>query len=51
MNIPYQIKDVMAIALIIDGTTDQIGALTRKLGKIEGVKVKSAIPLQNNTIW
>lgn len=43
ITIPYHTKDVMTIALIIDGTTDQIGALTGKLGKTEGVKVKSVI--------
>lgn len=43
MNIPYQTKDVMTITLIIDGTTDQIGALTGKLGQIESIKVKSVI--------
>jgi putative iron-only hydrogenase system regulator len=43
MNISYPTKDLMTITLIIDRTTDQVGALTGKLCKIEGVKVKSAI--------
>lgn len=45
MGIPYRERDLSVISLIIDGTTDEIGALTGKLGNIEGVKVKSAITL------
>lgn len=43
MGIPYRERGVSIIALIVDGTTDDIGALTGKLGSIQGVKVKSAI--------
>lgn len=43
MGIPYRERGVSVIALIVDGTTDDIGALTGKLGSIPGVKVKSAI--------
>ncbi|MDI6603967.1 MAG: iron-only hydrogenase system regulator [Thermoanaerobacteraceae bacterium] len=43
MGIPYREKGVSVIALIINGTTDEIGALTGKLGNIDGVKVRSAI--------
>lgn len=45
MGIPYRERDLSVISLIVDGTTDQIGALTGKLGSIEGVKVKAAITL------
>ena len=45
MGIPYRERDLSVISLIVDGTTDQIGAMTGKLGNIEGVKVRSAITL------
>lgn len=45
MGIPYRERDLSVISLIVDGTTDEIGALTGKLGSIEGVKVKAAITL------
>ncbi len=43
MGVPYKEKDVSVISLIVDGTTDQIGALTGKLGNIKNVTVKSAL--------
>ncbi|MBE3588237.1 MAG: CopG family transcriptional regulator [Thermoanaerobacteraceae bacterium] len=43
MGIPYREKNLAVISLIIDGTTDEIGALTGKIGNLKGVKVKSAL--------
>lgn len=43
MGIPYREKGISVISLIVDGSTDEISALTGKLGKIEGVNVKSAL--------
>ncbi|NPV92998.1 MAG: CopG family transcriptional regulator [Firmicutes bacterium] len=43
MGIPYRQRDVSVISLIVDGTTDQIGSLTGKLGRLKGVQVKSAL--------
>jgi putative iron-only hydrogenase system regulator len=43
MGIPYREREVSVISLIVDGTTDEISAMTGKLGKIEGVNVKSAL--------
>ncbi|MGQ9755511.1 MAG: TM1266 family iron-only hydrogenase system putative regulator [Desulfotomaculales bacterium] len=43
IGIPYREKNVSVIALIVDGTTDAIGALTGKLGALPGVTVKSAL--------
>jgi len=43
MGVPYKNRDVSVIALIVDGTTDEIGAMTGKLGSIKGVQVKSAL--------
>ena len=43
MGVPYRQRDIAVIALIVDGTTDDIGALAGKLGQIEGIQVKSAL--------
>jgi len=43
MGVPYRDRNVSVIALIVDGTTDDVGALAGKLGAIPGVKVKSAL--------
>ena len=43
MGIPYKERGLCVISLIVDGTTDEIGALTGKLGSLPGVKVKSAL--------
>ncbi len=43
MGIPYKEKQCNIISLIVDGTTDEIGSLTGKLGRLEGVTVKSAL--------
>jgi len=45
MGVPRQETGFSVIALIVEGTTDEIGALTGKLGNIKGVKVKSAVTL------
>lgn len=43
MGIPYRERNLSIISLIIDGTTDEIGAMTGKLGGIKGVRVKTAL--------
>jgi len=43
LGVPYRERKLSIISIIVDGTTDQIGALTGKLGQIKEVKVKSAI--------
>jgi len=43
MGIPYREKGVSVISLIVDGTSDEISAMTGKLGKIKAVSVKSAM--------
>ncbi|OAT79533.1 TM1266 family iron-only hydrogenase system putative regulator [Desulfotomaculum copahuensis] len=41
MGIPYRKRGVSIIALIVDGSNDEISALTGKLGRVPGVTVKS----------
>ncbi len=43
MGIPRSEECVAVIALIIEGNTDEVGALTGKLGNLPGVTVKSAL--------
>lgn len=43
MGIPYRERNISVISLTVDGTSDEISALTGKLGKVEGVNVKSAL--------
>lgn len=43
MGIPRPEYQVGVVALIIEGTTDEIGSLTGRLGNIPGVTVKSAL--------
>lgn len=46
MGIPYnRQRNLSVIALIVDGTTDELGAMTGKLGSIRGVRVKTAVAL------
>jgi putative iron-only hydrogenase system regulator len=43
IGIPYLQRKVCIISLVVDGTSDEISALTGKLGKIPGIQVKSAL--------
>ncbi len=43
MGIPYRERGLNVISLIVDGTNNDIGALSGKLGKIKGLSVKSAL--------
>ncbi len=43
MGIPYKERNISVISLIVDGTSDEVSALTGKLGKVEGINVKSAL--------
>ncbi len=47
MGLPYQKRGVCVISIIVDGTNDQIGALTGKLGRLENVNVKSVLTSKN----
>lgn len=43
MGIPYRERGISVISIIVDGTSDELSAMTGKLGKIPGVSVKSAM--------
>jgi len=42
-GIPLRDRSINVISLVLDGNTDRIGSLTGKLGRLQGVKVKSVI--------
>lgn len=46
MGLPGADGEAAVIALVVSGTTDEIGALTGRLGSIPGVRVKSALASQ-----
>lgn len=43
MGIPYRERGVSVISIIVDGETDEISALTGRLGRIPHVAVKAAL--------
>jgi len=43
MGIPHLKRDLSVIVLIVNASTDEVGALTGKLGKVVGVSVKSGL--------
>ncbi|TGE32044.1 TM1266 family iron-only hydrogenase system putative regulator [Desulfosporosinus sp. Sb-LF] len=43
MGIPRKERGISIISLIVEGSSDEISAMTGKLGKIRGVNVKSAL--------
>ena len=47
VGLPYRERKCSVITLIVDASTDELGALTGKLGALEGVSVKSALTKQS----
>lgn len=43
VGVPYPVRRCHVITLTVDMTTDELGALTGKLGAVDGVTVKSAL--------
>lgn len=43
MGLPYKEKNIRVISIVVDGTTDEISAITGKIGKLKGASVKAAI--------
>ncbi len=41
LGVPYRERNVSVMALIVDGSTDEIGAMSGKIGQIKGVSVKT----------
>jgi putative iron-only hydrogenase system regulator len=45
-GLPLRDRGVNVISLVVEGTTDRINALTGKMGKLDGVEVKSILSRQ-----
>jgi putative iron-only hydrogenase system regulator len=43
IGIPYRDKGISVISIIVDGSVDDISAMTGRIGKLKGVSVKAAI--------
>jgi len=43
MGIPYRERGVSVISIIVDGTMDEISALTGRLGRVPSTSVKTAL--------
>ena len=43
LGIPYRTRGVSIIALVVDGSMDEISTMTGCLGRLPGVSVKAAI--------
>jgi putative iron-only hydrogenase system regulator len=43
IGVPYRERNVSIIAVIVEGSTDQLGAFTGKLGMVPGVTTKSLL--------
>ncbi len=46
MGLPCRDKGISVITLVVEASTDELGTLTGRLGKIPGVSVKSALSKQ-----
>ena len=42
-GIPLREHSISVISLVLEGNTDRIGSLTGKLGRLQGVRVKSVL--------
>lgn len=43
IGLPYREKHLGIIVLLVEGTTDELGAFSGKLGKVPEVKIRSAV--------
>ncbi len=43
IGLPYKDRGVSVISLIVEATTDELGAMTGRLGMLSGVQVKSLL--------
>jgi putative iron-only hydrogenase system regulator len=43
MGVPYRERGVSVMSVIVDGTGDEISALTGRLGRVRNVSVKTAL--------
>ncbi len=49
MGLPRRDRGLSVITLVVEATTDELGTLTGRLGRLPGVSVKSALAKQGKT--
>lgn len=42
-GIPLRERDISIISIVLEGSTDEIGALTGQVGRLKGIQVKSIL--------
>jgi putative iron-only hydrogenase system regulator len=42
-GIPLRDKGMSIISLVLEGTTDELGSLTGKIGRLQGIRIKSVL--------
>ena len=42
-GLPLRDKEISVISIVAEGTTDDIGALSGQLGRLKGIRVKTAM--------
>lgn len=42
-GIPLRERNLSIISIVLEGTTDEIGALTGQVGRLKGVQIKSVL--------
>ncbi len=47
-GIPLRDKQISVISLVLEGTTDEIGALTGQVGRLKDVQIKSVLTKYRN---
>lgn len=50
LGLPYRERNFSIISLIIEGTTDEIGALTGQLGQLPDVTIKTGFAKLQETV-
>ncbi|MCK4661728.1 MAG: iron-only hydrogenase system regulator [Bacteroidales bacterium] len=42
-GLPVKDKNISIISLVLEGTTDEIGSLTGKIGRLKNIQIKSVL--------
>jgi putative iron-only hydrogenase system regulator len=47
-GIPFRERSISIISLVLEGSTDEIGALTGQIGRLKGIEIKSVLIKNKN---
>lgn len=47
-GIPLRDRNISVMSIVLEGSTDEIGSLTGKVGRLKGIKVKSVLTRNNS---